>query len=102
MYRRLAIIVSAAGLATAALAQQSPQDSSGWRRFGTSSTDQAYAVNQGAPQQNSQSQAPQNYAPAAPVPSQITLPAGTFVRARINEKLSSDKNQAGDLFTATL
>ena len=99
-YRRIAIIISAAGLATAALAQQSAQDSGGWRRFGTASNDQAYAVNQGAPPQNSQ--APQNYAPAAPVPAQITLPAGTFVRVRINEKLSSDKNQAGDLFTATL
>ena len=36
------------------------------------------------------------------MPSQITLPAGTFVRVRVNEKLSSDKNQPGDFFTATL
>jgi hypothetical protein len=101
MYRRLykgiAVIISAAGLATAAFAQQSAQDSAGWRKFGTG--DQSYAVNQSVPQN---SQAPQNYAAAAPVPPQITLPAGTFVRVRINEKLSSDKNQSGDLFTATL
>jgi len=101
MYRRLfkgiAVIVSAASLATAAFAQ----DSAGWRKFGTSSGDQSYAVNQSVPQ-NSQAQPPQNYSQPVAVPSQITLPAGTFVRVRINEKLSSDKNQAGDLFTATL
>jgi hypothetical protein len=96
MYRRLAVMISAASLATAAFAQ----DSGGWKKFGTSSGDQSYAVNQSVPQ-NSQAP-PQNYAPATPVPSQITLPAGTFVRVRVNEKLSSDKNQPGDLFTATL
>jgi hypothetical protein len=100
MYRRfykgVAVIISAAGLTTAAFAQ----DSAGWRKFGTSSGDQSYALNEAGPQ-NPQA-APQNYAPAAPVPSQITLPAGTFVRVRVNEKLSSDKNQPGDVFTATL
>jgi len=95
MYRRIAVIICAASLVTAAFAQ----DSAGWRKFGTSSGDQSFAVNQSVPQNT---QAPQNFAPTAPVPSQITLPAGTFVRVRINEKLSSDKNQAGDFFTATL
>jgi hypothetical protein len=104
LFKGIAVIISAAGLATAAFAQQSAQDSAGWRKFGTSSGDQSYAVNQSVPQ-NSQpenAQPPQNYAPAAPVPAQITLPAGSIVRVRVNEKLSSDKNQAGDLFTATL
>ena len=104
MYRRIAVIFSVVSFATAAFAQQSAQDS-GWRKFGTSSGDQSYALNEaGAPSalppQNAQP--PQNYSQPAAVPSQITLPAGTFVRVRINEKLSSDKNQAGDLFTATL
>ena len=98
-FKRLVIIFTAASFAVAA----SAQDSGGWRKFGTSSGDQAYAVNQAGPAQNSPDQ---NAAPppaaSAPVPSQITLPAGTFVRVRVNEKLSSDKNQAGDLFTATL
>ena len=104
MYRRsfkgTAVIFSVVSLATAAFAQ-SAQDS-GWRKFGTASGDQAYELNQGAPAQNSQAQPPQNYSQVAAVPSQLTLPAGTFVRVRVNEKLSSDKNQAGDLFTATL
>ena len=103
MFRRVAVIFSLVGLISAAYGQES----GGWRKFGTSApgqaTDRTYSLNQSAnesvPEQNSQA-AP---APASvPAPSQITLPAGTFVRVRINEKLSSDKNQPGDLFTATL
>ena len=99
MYRRIGVIFSVLSFAAAAYAQ----DSGGWRKFGTSS-DQAYAVNQAGPVQNSQdpNAPPPASAAAVPVPPQITLPAGTFVRVRINEKLSSDKNQPGDLFTATL
>jgi len=95
MLRRIAVIVSISGLISAAYGQES----GGWKKFGTSSGDQSYAVSQAVPPAQN-SQAP-SYSPA-PVPSQITLPAGTFVRVRINEKLSSDKNQAGDFFTATL
>ena len=101
MYRRITVLFSVVSFATVALAQDS-----GWRKFGTSSGDQSYAINQAGPAQNSQpaqnSAPPQNYSQPTAVPSQITLPAGTFVRVRINEKLSSDKNQPGDLFTATL
>jgi uncharacterized membrane protein YgcG len=92
MYRPIAVIFSVVSVATLTSAQDT-----GWRKFGTSSGDQSYSLNQaGAPPAQNQA------ASAAPVPSQITLPAGTFVRVRINEKLSSDKNQPGDLFTATL
>jgi len=38
----------------------------------------------------------------APVPASLTIPAGTVIFARITEPLSSDRNQAGDTFTATL
>jgi hypothetical protein len=44
---------------------------------------------------------PQNY-PPPPVPAQITIPAGTYLTVRVNQALSSDKNQPGDSFTATL
>jgi hypothetical protein len=40
--------------------------------------------------------------PQAPVPAQLTMPAGTFVTVRVNQYLSSDHNQAGDAFSATL
>lgn len=35
-------------------------------------------------------------------PSQLTLPAGTFITVRANDTLSSNRNQPGDAFTATL
>src|ERR1700704_2942752 len=46
---------------------------------------------------------PQNGAPSgSAVPATITLPAGTMIPVRINEWLSSDKNQSGDRFSASL
>jgi hypothetical protein len=42
------------------------------------------------------------YPPGQTVPSRLTLPAGTFVTVRVDQMLSSDKNQAGDGFSATL
>lgn len=38
----------------------------------------------------------------AQVPPQLTIPAGTFVTVRVNQYLSSDRNQPGDAFSATL
>jgi hypothetical protein len=39
-----------------------------------------------------------NYAP----PAQLTIQPGTFVTVRVNQTLSSDRNQPGDAFSATL
>ena len=39
---------------------------------------------------------------APPVPSSLTLPAGTWVKVRIDQVIASDRNQVGDGFTATL
>jgi hypothetical protein len=53
--------------------------------------------NQGPPPQGYQQQ------PAPPpVPASLTMPAGTYLTVRINQMLSSDKNQVGDAFSATL
>jgi len=41
-------------------------------------------------------------APAYGLPPQVTIPAGTFVTIRVNQPLSSDHNQQGDFFSATL
>jgi hypothetical protein len=47
--------------------------------------------------------APQNAGPSSQaVPATITLPAGTMIPVRITEWLSSDKNQSGDRFSASL
>ena len=107
MFKRSAIIFSGLGLASVAVFGQ---DDAGWRKFGNG--DQSYQLNQSQalppqnaypPQNQQQNQyPPQNNVPAYNIPSQATLSAGTFVVVRVNEKLSSDKNQPGDFFTATL
>lgn len=43
-----------------------------------------------------------NYPPPPAVPAQLTLKQGTFVTVRVNQWLSSDRNQTGDSFSATL
>jgi hypothetical protein len=66
--------------------QQNEPPSTGWRRFG----------------EPAQSPPPAE-ADQAPSPSSaITVPAGTWITVRVNEPLSSDHNQQGDAFTATL
>jgi hypothetical protein len=72
--------------------QNPPPATPGWHRFSSPPPQAAPPV---AP-------APQvDPAPAA-VPEQITIPAGTFVTVRVDQFLSSDKNKAGDQFSATL
>ena len=44
----------------------------------------------------------QGPAPNYQVPSQLTIKPGTFITVRINQTLSSDHNQQGDSFSATL
>ena len=64
----------------------------GWHRFSS------------PPPQAAPPQAPAPQADPAPaaVPAQITIPAGAFVTVRVDQFLSSDKNKAGDSFSATL
>jgi hypothetical protein len=63
---------------------------------------------QNAPTQNAPNQNATGGGPAAavrqyqPVPPTLTVPAGTVLLVRINEHLSSDRNQIGDRFTAVL
>jgi hypothetical protein len=68
--------------------------------------DQAQA-GAGAPLQGPPPAAQPNYPPpdnygAPPVPARLTIKPGTYVTVRINQWLSSDRNQKGDTFTATL
>jgi hypothetical protein len=39
---------------------------------------------------------------ARPIPAKLTIKPGTFVTVRLNQALSSDRNQPGDAFAATL
>ncbi len=57
------------------------------------------------PRQNppeGQSQNAPTAQPPQPVPGTLTVPAGTILLIRINDYLSSDRNQIGDQFTAVL
>src|SRR5262245_25276037 len=38
----------------------------------------------------------------AGLPAELTIKPGTFITVRVTQGLSSDRNQAGDIFTATL
>jgi len=40
--------------------------------------------------------------PAPPIPAQLTITPGTYVTVRVNQVLSSEHNQKGDAFAATL
>src|SRR4051795_2291179 len=51
---------------------------------------------QGPPQQSSMNR------PAYGLPPDVTLRPGTYVTVRIEQPLSSDRNQAGDTFVASL
>ncbi len=53
-------------------------------------------------QQANYGQQQPNYYQPPPVPAQVNVPAGTFLTVRVNQMLSSDKNQPGDAFSATL
>src|SRR6267142_6173258 len=65
----------------------------GWRKFG----EPAPAA---APVEQAE-QADQAGQPMPP-PSALTVPAGTWITVRVNQLISTDHNQQGDAFTATL
>ncbi|HTW63732.1 MAG TPA: hypothetical protein VME17_03910 [Bryobacteraceae bacterium] len=93
-----------------------PASNGGWRKFQPNDAANQPAEppappadaqdQQGAPQGPPQGpfQAQPQAPPPAPryVPTTVTLPAGTWVTIRLNERLSSDHNQTGDAFTGTL
>jgi len=82
---------------------QDPQNG-GWRRLGESNPYPANsapgAPSSQDPQRDRDSQ--QNPPPPANIPPNLTIKPGTYVTVRVNQALSSDRNQAGDGFSATL
>lgn len=93
------------------------QQSDGWRRVGDplpaqpQQQQQQPQYQQQPPYQQQPQQQPQyqqqaqqqQLPPEAPPPNpQIRVPAGTWITVRVNQPLSSDHNQPGDAFTATL
>jgi len=122
-YRVLLSLFAALGLALAQdqapgppppdAQQQNSPNTGGWRRADEPAPNQAPSPNAGYPAPN-YSQYPNQPAgrpPAGPsyeqpnyppVPAQLTIKAGTFITVRVDQALSSDRNQAGDAFAATL
>jgi hypothetical protein len=102
--------------AAASLAFAQPP-SGGWRRAGDPPPAPAEASRPPVPaaqdpaepvdrsDQFGQTAAPQAPAPDRPaygLPPTVTIKPGTFITVRMNDELSSDHNQAGDPFSATL
>jgi hypothetical protein len=82
-------------------APQSAPSNGGWRRMGDSAppqNDRNYSQDQAPPQNQANYPPPQNYS----IPPQVTIRPGTYLTVRINQPLSSDRNQVGDAFSATL
>ncbi len=80
------------------------KDNQGWRRLGPAPNpqnggDPRYAQPGPYGDPRYAQQAPP---PAVKVPPQLTIAPGTFLTVRVNQLLSSDHNQAGDAFSATL
>jgi len=67
----------------------------GWRRFSNPPANDPAG-------QTVSSRPPADDPPGQAVPSRLTLQAGTFLTVRVDQMLSSDRNQAGDGFSATL
>jgi hypothetical protein len=101
---RTAGFLSVLLVATCAFAQQ-PAQNGGWRKLGDqNSTPPAAPQDDPAPAPPAEQGNPQNYPPpqTGTIPPQLTVKPGTYVTVRINQPLSSDRNQAGDAFSATL
>ena len=90
-------LIAFAGLALAQ--DQPPVNDGGWRKFGDPTPGRQVNNDSRSNEPDApQASPPRDYS----VPPQLTLRQGTFITIRTNEMLSSDRNQAGDSFTATL
>lgn len=103
--------VALIAFASVGFSQDQPQaNPGGWRKFGDATAAQSNDGDQRLQQDAAQdARAPEprgDYRPefqqSQAMPPQLTLRQGTFITVRINEILSSDHNQPGDAFTATL
>jgi hypothetical protein len=114
---RIGLALSMLATASWAVAQDAAppypqQDQGGWRRLGGPNVGDPAEPNQAPPPAYSQppyqqqgpppqySQTP--YQQPGPLPSQLTIKPGTYLTVRVNQVLSSDHNQAGDAFSASL
>jgi hypothetical protein len=106
---RIGLVLSVLATANWAIAQDAQQDQGSWRRLGGPSVGDTAEPNQGPPPNYQQGRPPQysrqepppNYQQGPP-PGQLTIAPGTYLTVRVNQALSSDHNQQGDAFSASL
>lgn len=83
--------------------QQQPSPSRpGWRHFSNPPQAPAPPPDQAPAQAPDQVQGQMNSPQDQGLPPELTIKPGTFVTVRLNQFLSSDRNQPGDAFSATL
>jgi len=108
---RIGMVLSMLATANWAVAQDSAppspqQDQGGWRRLGGPSVGDTAEPNQAPPPNYQQGRPPQysqpTYQQQGPPPGQLTITPGTYLTVRVNQVLSSDHNQQGDAFAASL
>jgi len=85
-----------------AAAQQNQPDQPGEGQSTIAPQDSQAQGQQDSPSQQQQDAQPQGQPNQAVLPQTLTLPAGTVVRVRIDEWLSTDSNLTGDSFSAVL
>ncbi|HEV2201793.1 MAG TPA: hypothetical protein VGR73_18390 [Bryobacteraceae bacterium] len=95
------IAVALLGAVAVTSAQEAPpQDQGGWRRLGNPTANETAPAGQNGPAYNGPSY--NDPLPAPPLPATLTIAPGTFFTVRVNQPLSSNRNQVGDPFTASL
>lgn len=82
--------------------QPQPPSNGGWRKFGDSNPNRGYADDRDRDPDYQQAPPPGSANAFDPPPPAITIPAGTWITVRVDQPLSSDHNQPGDSFSATL
>jgi hypothetical protein len=113
------LLFATAGIAAAqdqqpATPQTQDPAAGGWRQFSGAAPAQAAPApdpepvdrsgdpSPAPPQANLPPAPPANHPPAYGVPTELTVKPGTFVTVRVNEMLNSNRNLAGDPFSAIL
>ncbi|MCC6368918.1 MAG: hypothetical protein IT165_35800 [Bryobacterales bacterium] len=83
----------------------SPPPATGWRKFGEATPRRDAAPppgNSAVANEEPATPEPPPTEQGAPPPSQLIMPAGTWLKVRVDQPISSDHNQPGDVFTGTL
>ncbi len=97
-----ALVLSFGAAPTSLMAQDQPAATQGAQQQAQPQAPEQAAAQPVPPADPQQSAQPAAQSQAPGAPDTLTLPAGTIIPVRVEQWLSSDRNQAGDTFSATL